>query len=121
MGTIIKAECIGCGFESVLYTGGGRSDCNIETIMSALNEENQQALSEALSLGAARISIDRKPCSCSSCRNVYAVPVVTYIIDGEEQSISGVCPSCGNKKHKELCSCPECGADLSIAETGLWD
>jgi len=121
MGIIMKAECVSCGFEKELYTGGGKQDCNIEIIMATLPEAEQNILSEAQKLGATQISIDRKPCACVSCGEIYAVPVVSYVINGEEHSICGVCPMCKKKEYTPLICCPDCRAELSVSEIGLWD
>ena len=121
MGIIIKADCIGCGFEKELHTGGGIQDCNLETIMSVLPEDEQKVLSEAIKQGASRITINREPCSCSVCKEVYAVAVVSYTLNGDEHTVCGVCPSCRSKEHTKLSICPVCQGALSLSEAGLWD
>ncbi|MBP1549428.1 MAG: hypothetical protein J6A05_05430 [Oscillospiraceae bacterium] len=121
MGTIMTVGCNNCGFEKELYTGVGRSDCSLETIMAALTEVDQKMLSEAAQHGATRISIDRIPCSCTSCGEIYAVPIVSYFMNGEEHTICGVCPSCQQKNYSTLNGCPGCKSELSVRKTGLWD
>lgn len=121
MGIIMKAMCESCGFEKELYTGGGKRDCSIDTILAALPEAEQQTLSKAVKLGAKCISINREPCSCAACKEIYTVPVVTYTIDGKGCSICGACPKCKKKGYEMPVFCPDCGAKLSVSQTGLWD
>lgn len=121
MGTIMKAKCVYCGFEKELFIGGGKMDCNIETIMDALSEREQQELSKAIQLGATRISIDRMPCACVSCGAIHAVPVVSYTMNGEKKKLCGACPTCGKTEYTTLSLCPECKKELAVSETGLWD
>ena len=121
MGTIMTVECNNCEFEKELYIGVGKSDCNFETIMASLPEAEQQILSEAAQHGATRISIDRIPCSCTSCGEIYVIPIVSYFINGEEHSICGACPSCHQKDFSTLSYCPGCSSELSVRKTGLWD
>ncbi len=121
MGTIMKAECVYCGFEKELFIGGGKMDCSIDSIMDALSENEQKELAEVMQLGATRISIDRKPCTCVSCGEIYAVPIVSYTINGDKNTICGVCPACEKKEYTTLRLCPECKKELAVSETGLWD
>lgn len=82
MGKILKAVCSECGFEKDIFEGGGIKDSDLENILAELSEKGKKTLSEAVQLGAVQISINREPCSCTSCRNIYAVPVVSYVLNG---------------------------------------
>lgn len=121
MGQIIKAKCLQCGFEKDIFAGGGRMDCNMDTILSALPKDEQNILSEAVKQGAIRLAIDRKPCSCASCGEIYTVPIVSYTLNNTDHELRGECPICGEKKSAPPDICSECGAELSLANAGLWD
>ena len=121
MGIIMKAACDSCGYEKELFTGGGKLDCSLETIMKLLPDDKQQTLSEAVEHGAKRIAVNREPCACIFCGEIYAVPVVSYIIDGEERTVCGACPSCKQTGYVPPSLCPGCGEKLSLIRMGLWD
>ena len=121
MGKIIKVQCLQCGFEKQIFSGGGLMDCNIETILKELPQDGQRTLSDAVKHGASRISITREPCSCDSCGEIYAVPIVNYTLNNTLNELFGICPKCSEKKRNPPSKCPVCGKVLSLNEEGLWD
>ena len=121
MGTIIKGSCAACGYEKKLFAGCGKSDCNLSAIMSSLTEGEQHKLSDAISNGAKYITIDRKPCFCTFCKEINVIPFVRFFLNDKEYFIRGSCPSCRNKEYETPRYCPSCGAELTFSEIGLWD
>ena len=121
MGTIIKGSCDACGYEKEMFAGSGKSDCNLSAIMSSLTEYEQHKLSEAISNGAKYITVDRKSCFCTSCKEINVIPFVRFILDENEYFIIGSCPSCGNNEYETPRYCPDCGAELTFSDIGLWD
>lgn len=126
MGQIIQVHCGRCGFEKKLYVGGGLADCEMETIMAALPEREQRVLDVAVREGASQISITRRLCVCSSCGAVYALPVVSCILKGQQGELYGVCPQCGESgnaewEEDEALPCPVCRNGLTRQQTGHWD
>ena len=127
MGQIIRARCESCGFQKDLFAGSGRSDCDRETILSALPEPERNTLAAALSRGA-RAYVTRKCAQCFRCKSVYVLPVVEYEENGREEALSGGCPKCGGTVYMELLEqsrgvkrCPECGGSLTLLQAGHWD
>lgn len=92
--------------------------------INELPESKQEQLKNALAEGAARASINRVPCVCKECGEIFALPVVKYTLDGKQNELKGSCPVCSS----DICGsiennavCPECKSELDVVQTGLWD
>lgn len=125
LGQIIQVHCAQCGFEKNIFVGGGLLDCELKTIFTALPEDGQDMLIAAANYGVNQFSITRKLSVCDSCGTVYALPVVTYTLNGIHQEIYGACPQCGMAgnewQQKEIFPCPDCGSQMTLIEAGHWD
>ncbi|MBQ5320030.1 MAG: hypothetical protein J6K17_13120 [Oscillospiraceae bacterium] len=121
MGKILRAACSECGFEKDIFEGGGINDCNLDAILTELSENGQKILYEAVQNGAVQISINRIPCSCVSCGNIYAIPIVNYTLNGNTHTVSGQCPECNEEKYASAINCPNCKKIITLEETGIWD
>lgn len=124
MGVVCMAECEKCGYSKRLFVGGGRMDCMPQHFIKELSEAVQKKLEQALAEGALRMSINRLPCVCEDCGEIYAIPIITYTLNDEKHEISGVCPKCSSNNNKiaeNTARCPVCEADIKIKEVGLWD
>ena len=127
MGQIIRAECPDCGFHTDLFAGGGRSDCDRETMLGALQEPERGFLAAAFARGATA-SIFRKCAQCSVCGRLSALAVVEYRERENSATLYGHCPGCGRISYMDLSGqtraaqrCPECGGDLTLTPCGHWD
>jgi len=124
MGTILRAACAKCGYQTELFTGGGLRDCYPETALAAA--PNDLSLAEALRRGA-RFQIDRAAAVCSRCRKLFAMPYVTYWPEGgESRHTAAACPDCNNLLTRlsaaaESVSCPVCGQTILLTRSGHWD
>ena len=124
MGTVYTAECEKCGYHKEIFAGAGRMDCMPEAFLKALPDEEGEVFNSALSEGGRNFSIDRKPCVCTECGEIYAMPVVTYQLNGGEHTLTGKCPKCSSKSVEYIennVPCPKCGTEIILKKTGLWD
>lgn len=125
MGQIIQVQCTKCDYQKELFIGGGLMDCELKTILAALPAEGQRVLSGAVNYGASQFSVTRKISRCNSCGEVYALPVVSYMLKNLSQELYGVCPECGAAgkagKNVGLPCCPSCGGEMTQRKTGHWD
>ncbi len=125
MGQIVRITCSKCGFEKDIFSGGGRNDCNMDAILMALPDDEKQMLVDASEQGATKIVIDRKPCECRLCGEIYAAPVVTYTLMEAVCEIRGRCPNCGKQSQTPQINppekCPKCGDNVSLNFVGHWD
>lgn len=125
MGNVVTARCDQCGYRRELHLGGGMRDCRMETILYALPPAGRTQL-EAQLPGMTSLSIDRKAAFCPECREWFALPAVKCVSKTKTLLLYGTCPACGKPgggclPETEEKRCPECGAPLSFAESGLWD
>ena len=127
MGQIIRAQCVSCDYCKNLFVGGGRSDCDAETLLNALPEPERETLAAALARGASA-AIARRGVQCTRCRSLYSLPVVEYAEEGRKETLYGRCPRCGGAAYMDLGGrnrlvkrCPECGGDLTLTLDGHWD
>lgn len=125
MGQIIQVHCTHCGFEKNIFVGGGLLDCELETIFTALPEDGQDMLIAAANDGVRQFSITRKLSVCDSCGAVYALPIVSYSLDGIQHELYGICPQCGMTGNEwnqnEILPCPDCGSEMTWKQAGHWD
>ena len=123
MGTLFTVKCEKCGCCRELFAGGGLNDCMPLKFMKELPENEQKALDKAITDGAKQISINRIISVCG-CGEIYARPLVKYILNGKEYELSGNCPKCSSKKSRTAENneyCPECKNRITIKKSGLWD
>lgn len=125
MGQIIQVRCETCGFQKDVFVGGGLRDCEWETVLETLPEEGKHALRQAVHDGAGQVFVTRKLYACPSCKAVYALPVVSYTLEGRTQELYGNCPRCGSSggspEEGAVIHCPGCGGELALRHTGNWD
>ena len=124
MGVVYRAECKNCGYSKRLFAGGGRNDCMPPKIGRELSEEKQALLKEIISNGAKRVIINRIICACKDCGEIYALPIVSYTLDGEQHELKGDCPKCSSENAKAVennVPCPICKAEITLTQAGLWD
>ena len=128
MGQLMRAECPQCGYGVNLFVGGGRMDCDAETLLASLSEPDRNDLEAAISSGASDLSIFRRPFLCRSCGSLYAQPVVHYEWNGARQTMLGKCKTCGGSDGTDLSgtdeadhACPQCGGNISLQRVGFWD
>lgn len=124
MGSVYMAECEKCDYSKRLFAGGGRMDCMPQHIIKELPEKKRKLFEQALADGATRFSVNRLPCVCGDCGEIYAVPIVTYMLENEKKQIIGECPKCSSENYtaaeNSVC-CPVCEADITLNKIGLWD
>ena len=126
LGQIIRLHCQQCGFERELYVGGGLADSEWETIQNALPEKERHVLDAAVQAGASQIQVTRRLCVCGRCGAVYALPVVSCMLKGEQGVLYGVCPQCGaagdpDWEEEGAIPCPVCRSGLTKQQAGHWD
>lgn len=125
MGRIVQVQCEKCGFRKKIFAGGGLKDCDPETILEALSEEGKKTLAHAVQDETGQISMTRVPYVCPACKEVYALPVVRYMLNDQEMELYGVCPQCGRTggdvEEGAALYCPDCDGRLTLQQTGRWD
>lgn len=121
LGQILQITCTNCTYETKLFIGGGRQDCNPKIMLSAAPKEQRAALEEAIQQGTSGISILRIPTACAACGTIYTAAIVRYRLHGKQKEIHGVCPQCGAQDTKTSLSCPLCHAAVTQKQIGHWD
>lgn len=124
MGILYTAECKKCAYSKKLFTGGGRGDCMPSAYMNELSESCQIKLKNALAEGAVRASVNRIPCLCKDCGEIFTLPVVKYTLKGEQKELKDCCPTCSSENYgliEDKAVCPQCKAEIVLVQTGLWD
>lgn len=125
MGQVVKVSCKKCEKSKELFIGGGMTDCDFDTIISDLSEEQKQKLIRAKDNKATDFSVSRTACMCQSCGCFYTLCEVNYIESRRKKSESSRCPSCNSAKKKVIgngkVKCTECNTPIDIEPIGLWD
>ncbi|MBQ8790503.1 MAG: hypothetical protein IJZ51_04245 [Ruminiclostridium sp.] len=126
MGQIVRVSCEGCGKSEELHIGGGMMDCDFDSIISGMSDQQKDNLREAMHLGAKDFSINRHPCQCQSCGSFYTGSKVSFFLDGEKKAVWSRCPSCTSFKRRLLnkegtTPCSECGEKVNVQMLGFWD
>ncbi len=134
MGKIFELTCPECGYEKRVFVGGGLSDCNTETILSSFSEKYRRSLSDLIEKGISRLNIYRDLCKCSECGEFSAAVTVKFFYRGKLRGLRDACSVCGEAPERlEIISsrdiesgilessCPKCGSDVSIKNSGHWD
>lgn len=130
MGTIYRASCPDCGYESEFYLGGGLLSINLKRSASVLPEEEKNILFTLINEDRIKdFNVENRITWCRECKKMESRTVIDVTEkNGTLQRFGGLCGVCRNKLTvyeggaEEHIVCPQCGhGDLEFLEEGLWD
>lgn len=124
MGSILKALCSKCGYQTELFIGGGLADCERETAIAAVHNDKEAAAVKE----SEWFQIKRSAAFCVRCKKLVVATDVTYqqTENGQEMHVWGGCPDCSGlitlipQDAREV-PCPKCGESLTLDLVGRWD
>ncbi len=123
MGEMIRYTCGECGYETTLSLGSGLAGIWEQGVRTAFAPQLLAAFDDAKANGALeRFYMENERMLCPACRALLAIPVLHYVVRGDEKTLIGPCPACGGAPVPNGGTvCPKCGGALAAERTGFWD